>query len=108
MRLLYAPGSSKMIKLSIRRLWTTYADIMFQDNARSGMTFSRTLAHASFYAGARSTLKVLAYMLEHGEHRAAAPHYREAGAEDQSDPRMRATQAPALTRSSRTNQRLTN
>ena len=60
-----------MTKLSIRRMWTIYADIMFRDNtiasSRGGRAFSRTLAHGAFYAGARSTLKVLAYMLEHGD-----------------------------------------
>ena len=28
---------------------------------------SRTVAHGAFYAGAKSTLKVLAYMLERGD-----------------------------------------
>lgn len=32
-----------------------------------GKVFSRTLAHGAFYAGARSTLKVLAFMLERGD-----------------------------------------
>ena len=60
-----------MTKLSIRRLWTLYADIMFRDNtiasSKGGRMFSRTLAHGAFYAGARSTLKVLGYMLERGD-----------------------------------------
>lgn len=29
--------------------------------------FCRTLAHGAFYAGARSALQALAYMLEHGD-----------------------------------------
>ena len=35
--------------------------------SKGGRAFSRALAHGAFYAGARSTLKVLAYMLEHGD-----------------------------------------
>jgi hypothetical protein len=54
-----------MATLSIRRLWVMYQDIMSRDNtiatSKGGRIFSRTLAHGAFYAGARSTLKVLAY-----------------------------------------------
>ena len=60
-----------MAKLSIRRNWTMYADIMLEDNtiasSKGGRIFCRTLAHGAFYAGARSTLQVLAYMLEQGD-----------------------------------------
>lgn len=60
-----------MATLSIRRMWTMYANIMFQDDtiavSKTGRAFSRTVARAAFYAGARSTLKVLAFMLERGE-----------------------------------------
>jgi len=70
MRLLYASRGQRMTPLSIRRLWTMYADIMFRDNtiatSKGGRMFSRTLAHGAFYAGPRSTLKVLAHMLERG------------------------------------------
>jgi hypothetical protein len=48
-----------------------YAGIMFSDNtiaaSRGGRAFFRTLAHGAFYAGARSTLKVLAHTLERGD-----------------------------------------
>ena len=60
-----------MAKLSIRRNWTMYADIMLEDNtiasSKGGRIFCRTLAHGAFYAGARSTLQVLAHMLERGD-----------------------------------------
>jgi hypothetical protein len=61
-----------MAKLSIRRNWTAYADIIFEDKTLAsskggGRIFCRTLAHGAFYAGARSTLQVLAYMLERGD-----------------------------------------
>ena len=46
-------------------------DIIFEDgtlaSTKGGRVFCRTLAHGTFYAGARSTLQVLAYMLEHGD-----------------------------------------
>lgn len=52
-------------------MWMMYADIMFRDrtiaSSRGGRAFSRTLPHGAFYAGARSTLQVLAYMLERGD-----------------------------------------
>lgn len=60
-----------MKKLSIRRMWKMYADLMFQENTiattKGGRAFCRTLAQSAFYTGARSTLKVLAYMLERGD-----------------------------------------
>ena len=60
-----------MTKLSIRRMWTMYADIMFRGGTiasiKSGRAFSRTLAHGAFHAGASSTLKVLAFTLERGD-----------------------------------------
>jgi hypothetical protein len=50
----------RMTTLSIRRMWTMYAHIMFEDNtiasSKGGRTFSRTLARGAFYAGARSVL----------------------------------------------------
>ena len=58
-------------KLSIRRMWTMYADIMFRQNtivaSKGGRAFSATLAHDAFYADARGNLKVLAQMLERGD-----------------------------------------
>jgi hypothetical protein len=60
-----------MTKLSIRRNWQMYCDIIFRDSAatpsKGGRAFSREFAHSAFYAGARSTLQVLAHMLERGE-----------------------------------------
>ena len=48
-----------------------YADIMFQDTtiaaSRGGRAFCRTLARGAFYTGARSALKILAYMLQQGD-----------------------------------------
>ena len=71
MRLLYALEGQRMTTLSIRRLWVMYQEIMFADNAiaasKAGRMFTRTLAHAAFYDGARSTLKVLPHMLERGD-----------------------------------------
>jgi len=52
-------------------MWTMYADIMFNEgtiaSSKGGRAISRTIAHGAFYAGARSTLKVLAFMLERGD-----------------------------------------
>ncbi len=60
-----------MTRLSIRRNWKMYCDIMFRDNttapSKGGRAFSREFAHTAFKAGARSTLQVLAHMLERGE-----------------------------------------
>jgi hypothetical protein len=60
-----------MTELSIRRNWTMYADIIFEDgtlaSTKGGRMFCRSLAHGAFYAGARSTLQALAYMLDHGD-----------------------------------------
>ena len=60
-----------MTKLSIRRNWTAYAEILSEDetlaSSKGGRKFCRALAHGAFYAGASSTLQVLAYMLEQGD-----------------------------------------
>jgi hypothetical protein len=60
-----------MAKLSIRRNWSAYAEILLDDKApafsKGGRASSRTLAHGAFYAGARSTLQVLAFILERGD-----------------------------------------
>jgi hypothetical protein len=66
-----------MARLSLRRLWTMYKKLLIADG------FSKRdliLAHATFYAGARATLKVLAHLLEHGDdeelHRTIERHGR--------------------------------
>jgi hypothetical protein len=53
-----------MTALSLRRLWTMYKKLLIEDRLSRR---DQVLAQASFYAGARSTLKVLAYLLKHGE-----------------------------------------
>jgi hypothetical protein len=51
--------------LSLRRLWTIYKKIL----ADGGMgRRDLILAQDSFYGGARGVLKVLAYMIEQGDH----------------------------------------
>jgi len=53
-----------MTSLLIRRLWTMYKKILIDDGAAKQELL---LAQDAFYNGARSVLKVLAHMLEHGE-----------------------------------------
>jgi hypothetical protein len=49
---------------SLRRLWTMYKKIL----AEEGMgRRDLILAQQSFYGGARAVLKVLAFLLEHGD-----------------------------------------
>lgn len=53
-------------RLSLRRLWVIYK----QTAVARGFGSSRRdlkLAHVAFYSGARGVLKVLDFMLEHGE-----------------------------------------
>jgi hypothetical protein len=55
-----------MTKLSLRALWTIYK----RTAIAQGIGASRrdlALAHVAFYSGARGVLRVLEYMLEHGE-----------------------------------------
>jgi hypothetical protein len=50
--------------LSLRRLWTIYKRVLAADGfGKRDLVF----AQAAFYAGARSTLKVLNHLLEHGD-----------------------------------------
>jgi hypothetical protein len=46
----------RMKKLSIRRNWTAYADMLLNDetivSSKAGRMFCRTIAHGAFYAGA--------------------------------------------------------
>jgi hypothetical protein len=53
-------------KLSLRRLWVIYKQTVVAQGFASS---KRELAQAqvAFYSGARGVLKVLDYMLEHGE-----------------------------------------
>jgi len=52
-----------MTALSLRRLWTMYKRVLGQGGVgKRDLRFTQ----GAFYAGARSTLKVLDYMLEHG------------------------------------------
>jgi hypothetical protein len=57
-------------KLSLRALWTIYKRTSI---ARGFVSSKRdlTLSHVAFYSGARGVLKVLDYMIEHGETDAA-------------------------------------
>jgi hypothetical protein len=49
---------------SLRRLWTMYKRVLAEDGfGKRDLVF----AQAAFYAGARSTLTVLNYVLEHGD-----------------------------------------
>jgi hypothetical protein len=53
-----------MTALSLRGLWSIYKKILAEDGfGKRQLLF----AQAAFFAGARSTLEVLAYLLEHGE-----------------------------------------
>jgi hypothetical protein len=68
----------RMTTLLIRRLWTMYKKLLTDDGAtKQELLF----AHDAFYSGARSVLKVLAHMLEHGEldelHRTIQRHGRQ-------------------------------
>jgi hypothetical protein len=53
-----------MAALSLRRLWTMYKKLLLEDGLGRR---DQVLAQAAFYSGARAVLKVLAYLLEHGE-----------------------------------------
>jgi hypothetical protein len=51
--------------LSLRRLWSIYKKILADDGMGKR---DLMLAQLSFYSGARGVLKVLAYLIEQGEH----------------------------------------
>jgi hypothetical protein len=53
-------------KLSLRVLWTLYKRTAIAQGV-GGSKRDLTLAQVAFYSGARGVLKVLDYMLEHGE-----------------------------------------
>jgi hypothetical protein len=53
-------------KLSLRVLWTLYKRIAIAQGIGNSKR-DLTLAHVAFYSGARGVLRVLDYMLEHGE-----------------------------------------
>ena len=76
------------------------ADIMFSDisiaSSKAGKSCSRTLTHGAFYAGARSTLNVPAYMLRDGAVKLLNLTALASGAADQSNPGIRATETAAL------------
>lgn len=55
-----------MTKLSIRVLWTLYKRTAVAQGVGGGKR-DLTLAQVAFYSGARGVLRVLDYMLEHGE-----------------------------------------
>jgi hypothetical protein len=46
------------------RLWSMYKTLLIED--RLSRRDQQVLAQASFYCGARSTLKILTHLLEHG------------------------------------------
>ena len=53
-------------KLSLRRLWVIYKQTAIARGFGSGWR-ELMLAQVAFYSGARGVLKVLDFMLEHGE-----------------------------------------
>jgi hypothetical protein len=54
-----------MATLSLRRLWIIYKRTALK---RSSSPRERINAQLAFYSGARGVLKVLAYLIEHGEY----------------------------------------
>jgi hypothetical protein len=79
-----------MTTLSLRRLWTMYKRVLAEDGfSRRELVF----AQAAFYAGARSTLKVLGYLLEWDDedelHRTIERHARQIKAIQGLRPRAR-------------------
>ena len=65
-------------KLSLRALWT----ICKRTSVMRGFASSKrelALSHVAFYSGARGVLKVLDYMIEHGETDAAVRTIRRFG-----------------------------
>jgi hypothetical protein len=65
-------------KLSLRALWTIYKRTAIAQGIGSSRR-DRTLANAAFYSGARGVLRVLGYMLEHGEQETALGTIRRFG-----------------------------
>jgi len=57
---------------TLRRLWRMYQRILTDDGVAK---HDRLLAQDAVYNGARSVLKVLADMFEHGEVGRATPHF---------------------------------
>jgi hypothetical protein len=64
-------------KLSLRRLWTIYKQILNDSTGNNRRDI--ILAQRAFYAGARRVLRVLDYMLEHGEQDTALRTIRRLG-----------------------------
>jgi hypothetical protein len=55
-----------MTTLSLRRLWTIYKRTALAHG--TGSKRDLLLSQVAFYSGARGVLKVLAYMIEHGDY----------------------------------------
>lgn len=70
-----------------------YKKILFEDGLNRR---EQVLAQASFYAGARSTLKVLAHLLEHGDDEALHRTIQGHGRQIRALQGLRATSAAAL------------
>jgi hypothetical protein len=67
-----------MTKLSLRALWTLYKRTAVAQGIGSSHR-DLALAQVAFYSGARGVLRVLDYMLEHGETEAALQTIRRFG-----------------------------
>ena len=65
-------------------------------SSKAGRMVCRTIAHGAFYTGARSTLRVLAFLLERATSR-SSPRYRKPGPADQGDCGTRTPESAALT-----------
>jgi hypothetical protein len=65
-------------KLSLRALWTVYKRTAIAQGIGSSRR-DLTLANVAFYSGARGVLRVLDYMLEHGEQEKALRTIRRFG-----------------------------
>lgn len=71
-------------RLSIRVLWTPYKRTAIAQGIGSSRR-DLTLAHVAFYSGARGVLRILDYMLEHGEQDTALRTIRRFGRRTRAD-----------------------
>src|SRR6516165_9032640 len=78
--------------LSLRQLWTIYK----RTSLAQGFANSKhdvALSHVAFYSGARGVLRVLDYMIEHGDTEGAVRTIQRFGRQIKSDPRAAHTSA---------------
>jgi len=92
-------------KLSLRQLWTIYK----RTSVAQGFANTKrdlALSHVAFYSGARGVLRVLDYMIEHGDTEGAVRTIQRFGRQIKSDPRAAHTSAEsALIRRAMSNER---